>query len=347
MIKDSFRNYIWPIATLSGGIIGVGFLSLPYVALQVGMGWMLLYFAIFTALVIWIHVMFGEIALQTPDFKRFPGFVGFYFGKPVEAIALVLLNVGSYGALLVYIIVGSQFLATIFGGTILWWAVAYFLAAAFMVLVGIRFISKIEFWALVTLLAALALILFKGFGHVSTMHFAVPAAVTGFRGLFLAFGPLVFSLWGTGLIPETEEMMPGHKERLKKVIIISTLIPAIFYLAFTVIILGITGGQTTEAAFTGARAVLGDGIISLAVLMGVVPTFVSFITQGLILKKSYKYDLGIAEFPAWVFAVFPAMMLFLIGITQFIGIISFIGVFLLPIDAVLIVIMYLRIKRTT
>lgn len=345
MFGNFFKHYVWPIATLSGGIIGVGFLALPYVALQVGVFWMFFYFFLCTALIIYIHIIFGEISLETPDFKRFPGFVGFYFGKHMEAVTLVLMDVGSYGALLVYIIVGAQFLATIFGGSILWWAVAYFLTAGAMVFFGIKLISKIEFWALFALFFALALIFLKGFGHIHAENFLLVPAVTGVKGLLLVFGPIMFALWGTGLIPETEEMIPDRKSSLKKIIVISTLIPAGFYLLFMLVVLGITGGQTTESAFTGIRATLGDGMVSMAVLMGVVPTFIAFITQGLILKKSFKYDLGVKEFPAWVFAIFPPMIIFLLGITQFIGVISFIGAVLLPIDAVLIFLMYWKVKK--
>ena len=57
MIKGLFKNYIYPIAVFSGGMIGVGFLSLPYIASQVGMIVMLGYFVVITALMILVNLM--------------------------------------------------------------------------------------------------------------------------------------------------------------------------------------------------------------------------------------------------------------------------------------------------
>ena len=90
MLKNIFKNYVYPIATLAGSIIGVGFLSLPYITLKVGSIAMLFYFIALAAVVVSIHVMFGQISLKTPDHKRFPGFVEFYLGQWPKKIALVL-----------------------------------------------------------------------------------------------------------------------------------------------------------------------------------------------------------------------------------------------------------------
>ena len=90
MLKDLFKNYIYPIAVFSGGMIGVGFLSLPYITLKAGIWLMLVYFVVLTALVVAINLIFCQISLKTPDFKRFPGFVGHYLGKKAEALAMFL-----------------------------------------------------------------------------------------------------------------------------------------------------------------------------------------------------------------------------------------------------------------
>ena len=80
MSSNIFKDYIYPIAVFSAGMIGVGFLSLPYITLQAGIWLTLLYFLVLTALVVVINLIFCQISLKTPDFKRFPGFVGYYLG---------------------------------------------------------------------------------------------------------------------------------------------------------------------------------------------------------------------------------------------------------------------------
>src|SRR5688572_8568721 len=137
MFSKFLKNYIYPISTLAGSIIGVGFLSLPYIASRVGIIPMLFYFVFLTIIVISIHVIMGKIALKTPDFKRWPGFVGFYFGAWAERFIVIPMIIGSFGVLLAYLIVGSQFLNAIFspmvGGGLSLYVFLYFLVLSFAV----------------------------------------------------------------------------------------------------------------------------------------------------------------------------------------------------------------------
>src|SRR3989344_58690 len=103
MFKDFFRYYVYPIAVMSGSIIGVGFLSLPYITMRVGALIMFGYFVALTALIVYLHVIFAKISLKTPDFKRFPGFARFYLGPWAGKVSLVLMVVGLLGVLLVYL----------------------------------------------------------------------------------------------------------------------------------------------------------------------------------------------------------------------------------------------------
>lgn len=348
-MKDLFNNYIYPIAALSGSIIGVGFLSLPYITSKVGIWAMLFYFAVLTALVVFLHVIFAQISLKTPDFKRFPGFVGFYLGKPAERFAIFLTIFGSFGVLLAYLIIGGQFLATIFspllGGDILIYVVLYFTVLSFIVYFGIKLISKVEFWALSLLLLLLFIIFVKGFSQIKLENIFIgnSLAISNWKSIFLPYGAIIFSLWGTGLIPEIEEMLRDRKKLLKKVVIISTLISAFIYLLFIFLILGITGPQTTDSALAGLGNFLGTGLLSLALFIGVTTTFTAFMGQALLLKKVFIYDMGIKEFPAWVFTCFTPLMLFLLGVNSFIPLISFIGGVFLGINGIFILLMYKKI----
>jgi hypothetical protein len=162
--------------------------------------------------------------------------------------------------------------------------------------------------------------------------------------IFLPYGIILFSLWGAALIPEVEEMLGKEKNLLLKIIPITILIPMVVYLFFIYLILGITGTQTTESALTGLRNVLGDGTVSLALIFGLLTTFTSFITLGLTLKKVFWYDLKIGKNIAFAITCFVPLVLFLIGIKQFIPIISFVGATMLGIDGILILLMYRKIK---
>lgn len=350
MFKKIFKNYVYPIATLAGSIIGVGFLSLPYIALKVGIFVMLFYFAALTVLVVFIHVIFGQISLKTPDYKRWPGFVGFHLGRLPKTIVLISTTLGSLGVLLVYLIVGGQFLTAIcgslFGGDATTYVFLYFIAASVFVYFGVKAISKVDFLALALLLVILCIIFIEGFSHMRLSNIFIEAASKASLknpNIFLPYGAVIFSLWGVGLIPEIEEMVVKNKKSLKNIIIIGTLIPAAVYLLFIFLILAISGNQTTESALLGLKAFLGKPVMSVAYLIGVITTFIAFIAQGLLLKKVFMYDMGIKESFAWVLTVFPPLLLFLLGFNSFIPLISFIGGALLSIDGILILLMYKKI----
>jgi amino acid permease len=348
--KGLFKNYILPISTISGSIIGVGFFSLPYIASKVGVWLMLFYFITLTALVLFVHQIFGEISLKTPDYKRFPGFVGFYLGRLPQIFSFVSVILGYFGVLLVYLIVGGEFLNSLlspfFGQNQFFYTFIYFLLATIVVYLGISTISRFEFVALLFLFISFILVFIKGLPLFSLENIFTSNLfiAKGFiMNIFLPYGAIVFSLWGVGLIPEAEEMLRGNKKSFKRVIIISTLIPAVFFILFTLIVLGITGSNTTESALTGLNEFLGNGVVLISLLMGVVITFSAFITHGLNLKRIFAYDLGIKEKQSVIIACFTPMILFMLGFNSFIGIISFVGGVLLGIDGILILLMYKKI----
>jgi len=336
---------IYAMATLSGTIIGAGLFALPYITLKLGFWVILGYFLILGSLVILIHLFFGELALKTPDFKRLPGFAKIYLGKGGQIIAYTSTILSIFGALLAYLILGGEFLAEllspVFGGNSLTYTLFYFVIGAALIFSGIKAIAKVEFWGLVLFLVILLAIFFRGESFIITENlFSTP----DWSLLFLPYGVILFSLWGATLIPEIEEMLGKRKKMILKIIPVAILIPMIIYLFFIYLILGITGSQTTESALTGLRDVLGDGIVSLALVFGLLTTFTSFITIGLTLKKVFWYDLKFTKIISWAITCFLPLFLFLAGFKSFIAVIGVVGGMMLAVDGILILLMYKKVK---
>ena len=351
------QSFIYPIATLSGTIIGVGLFSLPYITSKVGFWIMLGYFLVLGSLVILIHQIFGELALKTPDLKRLPGFAKFHLGNLGEKIALISTILGILGTILAYLIVGGQFLTNlllpIFGGNSLLYTLLYFLIGAIFIYFGIKPISKVEFSDLILFFIILILIFFWGRGLINIQNlFLIKHPFHGYPKLkienfFLPYGPILFSLWGAALIPEIEEMLGPKKELLRKIIPLTILIVAIFYLLFIFLVTGICGNRTSPDAISGLENFLGKELAKFLFLFGTFVTFTSFIALGLTLEKVFWYDLKIEKNIAWAITCFPPLILFLVGVRQFIPVISFIGGVALGIEGILILLMYQKIKLKT
>ena len=347
---SNLKTIIYAISTLSGTIIGVGLFSLPYIASKVGLPVMLAYFLVLGILVTIVHMFFGELALKTPDYKRLPGFAKIYLGDVGRSVALISMILGLLGAVLAYLIVGGEFLANFFqpffGGSNLGYTFLYFLLGAIFIFFDIKAVSKIEFWGLVLFVVILGIIFAAGFPAIKLENFSLVAMKTeiDFNNLFLPYGAILFSLWGAALIPEVEEMLQGKKGLLKKIIPISIFIPILIYLFFVFFVLGVTGLETTLSALPGLKNFLNSTIVSLGLFFGVLTTFTSFIALGLTLKKVFWYDLKIEKNVSWGIACFLPLALFLIGIKDFIGVISFVGGIMLGIDGILILLMYSKIR---
>jgi len=341
------KHYIFPVVTMVGSIIGVGFLSLPYIARNVGVWPMFFYLVILGGIVLFVHLIFSEVSLHTPDHKRYPGFVGYYFGPVAKIFVLFFGIIGALTVLLSYLLVGGKFLSTmltpVFGGPTLVYVLIYFAVASFFIYKDVKIISKFDLFAIVFLLITLLVIFISASSKIQFPQLAREHWSLGFENFLVPYGPIMFALWGIGFIPEIEEMVRGRKKTLKSIIIAAFAIIAVFYLGFTALVVGISGFQTSDSALTGLQNFLSPGIFALALSLGVVTTLIAFIAQGVLLKQVLMLDLKIKEFPAWLIVCGIPLGLYLWGFHSFIPLISFVGGFLLGIDGILIALMYLKI----
>jgi amino acid permease len=341
-------SFLYGVSLLSGTIIGVGFFALPYITLKVGFWTILFYFLILGSLILLIHLFFGELALETPDLKRLPGFAKLYLGKRGEKMAFVASIFGIFGSLLAYLIVGGEFLkeifAPIFGGGDLIWTLVYFILGSILVFFDVKAITKVEFFSVIGFFLVLILLFLGAKDLIKTQNLFLGRVLPS--NFFLPYGPILFSLWGASLIPETEEVLSENKRLLKKVISVSILIAILIYLFFIYLILGTCGNSTTKSALLCIKDFWGEKISLLTLFFGFLTTFTSFIALGLTLKKVFWYDLKMPKNLACGISCFVPLILFLLGFKDFISIISFIGAVMLGFEGILILMMYQKYLKS-
>jgi len=341
-MKD--KNFLKALATLTGTIIGVGFFSLPYITSKVGIWVMLFYFLILGGIIALYGFIYGEISLRTKGLHRLPGYAEKYLGQRGKKIAFISNLIGFSGAILAYFIIGGGFLRSLFqpvlGGSDTVYTLIYFSIGAILIYFGIKSIARVEFLLLILFFVVLGLIFIKGFSLIRVEHFFAFDP----KLLFLPYGAVLFSLSSAALIPEIKEMLED-KRNLKKIVFLSVLISALVYLLFVFVILGITGSSTSTDAITGLRNLLGNGIIVLALVFGLLATFTSYITLGLTFKKIFWYDLNLKKNLSWALACFIPLILFFFGFNNFITVVSLVGGVLIGIDVVLMILIYLKAKK--
>lgn len=334
-------NFLKALSVFVGTIIGVGIFGLPYVASKAGFFVVLSYFLAMSFIAIVIHLLFGKIALGTETLYRLPGFVGEYMGQPWKKITLLTIGSGLIGAALAYLLVGGTFLESFFspyfGGSNLIYTLIFFTAGAYLILRGIKHISQVELALLIVFFGILISIFIKTIPFIDFSNFQP----INLSFLTLPYGVVLFALWGSALIPEVEEMLGEDAKKLLKWVIISgILLAAITYLFFVFMVLGASGQNTSKEAISGLAATVGDGIIRLGFVFGVITCFTSFIALGLTFKKMLWYDFGLSPKLSWFIACFTPLILFFLGLKEFIDIIGLTGAVSLGFEAVITVFLY-------
>lgn len=344
-MTEETKKFILATATLTSTIVGVGFFSLPYVTNQSGLFTMLGYFLVLGGLVVVVHWMFGQVALQTPDHLRLPGYAKTHLGETGKRIALFTMILGTYGSLLAYLILGGKFLS---GLNLPWLAgnefassLVYFLLGAGLIYFGIRPIARIDFWSMLVVFFILGVVLVKSVPFLKMENVLV---ADNFSNFFLPYGPILFSLWGASMIPEIEEMLGQHKSKLKKVVLTSILISALVYFSFILIVLGVSGKNATLDGISGLKSFLGNNILTLGLLLGLTTTFTSFLALGLTIRKVFNYDLGLSKPWAFFLAMGFPLAMFLAGLQNFLQVISLVGGVALGVEGILILLMYAKIE---
>jgi hypothetical protein len=164
--------------------------------------------------------------------------------------------------------------------------------------------------------------------------------------LFLPYGVILFALAGSSVIPEMEEVLRQHHRKLKSAIMIGSLIPLLACLLFAVVIVGISGHLTSDDAISGLTAFLPVWIVDLGAILGVLTMTSSYLTLGYVLREVWFRDFKVARRFAFWLACLPPLVLFLLGANSFIRILGTTGSLTGGLTGILIILMYLKAKKT-
>lgn len=340
------NKFYYAVFTLVGTIIGAGIFGLPYIAAKTGIVSTMVYLIFLSAVMTLLHLLYGETVLRTNGNRRLVGYAGLYLGIWGKRMASFSVIIGSYAALLAYIILGGIFLKTLlggfFGGTEFQYSLIFFFFSAFFIAKGLKMISWLELYLSVFLIAAIIIFLFKGLFSIDPSNFNLGIS---WKEIFLPYGVILFALNGASIIPEIVKILEYKKSQLKQTIIIGTLIPAIIYFLFILVVFGVSGQNTSQDAISGLVQSYGNSIVLLGALIGFLAIITSFLAFGENLKKTFEYDYKIPKTASLFCALFIPLILFLIGINDFIGVIGFAGAVTGGIDGILIILAYRKADR--
>lgn len=339
------KNFFLALAVMIGYIIGVGMFGLPYLISKAGFFAFLLFIVLLGFTQHYIHLIYANLILVTKGYHRMPGYAEIYLGKNGKIIVSIAKFIGNYGALLAYIIITGIFLnellSPIFGGNELIYATILFLLEALIIFFGIGMIARVELIMSGVLLFIVLLIAWKGWGVVDISNYNF----LDWKYLLIPYGAMLFALDGNGALPIVVRLLDRDKASIKRVVRYGTMLPILVITIFVTVVVGITGGNTTPDALAGMKDVFNGGIISIALVFGIFTMVTSFLGVAESIRETLWWDFKVNKYMAWALAVFVPYVLYILGLKNLIGIISFAGAVAGGLAAIILILIFIKLKK--
>lgn len=339
------KSYIYAVSTLVGTTIGAGIFGLPYAASRSGFvlaAFMLVLVGIITLIT---NLMFAEVTLRTKKNGRMVYYCEKYIGKNGKVIATFIVLFSLYSSILAYIIIGGMFLSAIFspyfGGDEFIYSIVIFAITSAAIYINLKLVSIIESLMVVFLFLTIFAIMLKGSFYVDPRNLLTFDT----SQIFFPFGVILFSMGALSAIPEFEYIIKKKQERIKSAVIIGTVIPIVIYFLFMAIVIGVTGENTTKDAMDGLNHAMGDGVVVLGLLFGILAIATSYLVIGVNLKETFWYDYKMSEKKAWFLACFVPFAVYILGIRDFITVVNIAGGIAGGLTGILVVILFYKARE--
>jgi len=328
-----------------GYIIGVGMFGLPFLVSRAGLLSFIILIAVLGLVQYLLHLIYANLIVVTEGYHRMPGYAEIYLGRRGKIIVFIAKLVGNCGALLAYIIITGIFLNQLleprFGGNEFIYASILFFVEAIIVFFGTKMIAKTELVMSGLLILVVALIAVKGYGAAEPSNYFL----IDWKYILLPYGAMLFALDGGGSLPIVAKLLGRNKKSIKSIVRIGTFLPVIIISIFTLVVVGISGSQTTPDALTGAGLIINNGVIFFSLIFGVLTMVTSFLLVAQSIKETLRWDFKVNKYSAWAIAVFAPYILYVLGMKNLIDVISFAGAIAGGTSAIILILIFIKLSK--
>lgn len=328
-------------ALIASATIGAGVLGIPYVVSKVGIGLGLLFIVAIGLLTIGINELVGALTLETHDDLQLVGYVRTYLGSAAGVFMTAVTYVSLFGSLTIYLIGQGVALSTLFGGDPFMWSLIFFVIGSGLIYIGIKTLKTVEFWLTILILSVILIIAALSSPHIVSQH----VSYISLSNILLPYGVLLFAFHGTTAIPEVKALLAHKPGGFKRAIRYAGYFSMLVYALFAVVVVGVTGPETTQIATIGLGEKLGSYMLILGNVFAVLAMGTSFLISGLALRDSFRWDYKIPTTLATAIVCGVPLIVFLFGIREFIALVDIVGGVFVSTIMFLLILAYWRAAR--
>ncbi len=279
--NDNLKAYFVIFST----IIGLGIFVLPYTFFQSGyyfLFWLVfLFFAFFV-----LHLIYGEILLQTKEKHNLPGLAGLYLHPSAKHLVWFFDFFGMLGVFLIYFIALAKFWSLILPISPLIVKFVFALINLYFILKDIRIFAQME---TILSLGIFIVFLFIILMLLPNFDFSnIKLAIQNTKEPILPYGILLFAFSGTSAIPIVIDLIGKNKKYFLKINFYALLSIVILYLIYTLVVVGFLDGKVSEESLQSLAPYLPKAFLLFAVIF--VTLNITFVDMAFYLKRGLAYD---------------------------------------------------------
>ncbi len=333
------RLTLFEAASIVAGYgIGGGVMTVPYLAEKNGLVPALLIMAAALCISLLLHLMIAEMFSGDGEPKQVVEFFHKHLfrgksGAVLTWVFFVLMGLVFLANLAAYIAGAGEILQSLTGLPLWAGEALFYLFAAGVVFFGLKVLGVCEKYAILGIVAILAVLAAASALTPSRM---LPAAGGGANAALAFFGMMMFCFGAFFSVPQAVEGLSHNKKLVPRAVVLGMGMNFVFILVIALCAL-LVSKEVTEVAIIGWSAAIGGWATilgSLFVLLAMVTTYwsISFAFSTIVRER-----LRWGDRPAWLMATLPSFLIAIIGFSDFLGFMRLAGGGIAVLVAVLMV----------
>ncbi len=300
--------------------LGAGVFALPFVFYKAGTILSTLYLLVLALFVGGAHLAYWDVLVHFKEKRRLLGLLKGNISRRWFMVAFLTIIGGLLLTLVIYLILGAQFMLLLFPFSPRLGFFFFWLIASTPLLWGLRPIAELEFLAT---LFMVGIVLFVFADAPSSQSFWEVGPVPFLQNFFLPFGPLLFALTGWTAVEPLYEMGKGRLKIGRRALLLGTILTALLYLLFVQGVFG-SAREITENTLSGLTGWPTWKLFAISVL-GLFAIWTSYVPIGLEIERALREDLGWDRKASRSIILFIPPALLLVGFNNFLGLLGLVG----------------------